>query len=814
MKRLFLLSALVSLCVSLYAGPRELQNFDDGWKFAFGDASSQSKDFGYGTEYFTYWTKAASIHNIGPYSLDFEPGKWGREWIDVCLPHDWVVDLPFSEKASHSHGYKTVGFNYPETSIGWYRKEFEIPESDTGKYISLRFDGIFHSSQVWVNGFYLGREDDGYVSSEYEISQYLNYGGKNVVAVRADATQESGWFYEGAGIYRHAWIIKKGEVNVVDDGLFIYSTINDDGSATVSAEMEICNYSLEECEGIEINCVIRDAEGKIVAGNGGKLGSVILPRETKSASLQLRLENPHLWGIEDPYLYTVTATLSSNGEILDSFNTRTGVRAIEFTSDNGFLLNGSRVQLKGVNLHQDHAGVGAAITDDIFEYRLLRLRSIGCNAIRSSHNPMAPALLDLCDSLGFLVIDENRLMGLNRYHRDHLERLIRRDRNHPSVILWSIGNEEWGLEWNDFGRRLTAAMREICHRTDPTRLMTVATSSGPAIVEPADVAGYNYILQNDVEGLRSEYPQRIAAGTEETTGCGTRGWYFDDPTGEHMPAINRGKQGSDSLYNCIERGWKFYHSRPYLSGLFYWTGFDYRGESNPLSYPATGSSFGILDYCGFYKDEAYYLKSWWTDEPVLHILPHWNLSGHEGEGISVWVYSNCDEVELIANGKNLGRKKMPVDGHLEWNTVYKKGYVKAIGYRDGRIVAREQLRTASEAISMVAETFIRPHTAIIDISLLDKKGNFVPDACNSITVEIDGPAYVMGVGNGDSAWKDSERPESAASRVPCPDNAAHTWPAFNGKAQLIVGCETSSLGKGLVKIHLSAEGCVPETIIL
>lgn len=814
-KRLLLLiSLLVLSALSLNAGPRECDSFDQGWKFSLGDASSPERDFGFGTEYFNFWTKAASIHNRGPYSLEFNPADWANEWTEVCLPHDWAVDLPFSGNASHSHGYKTIGPGYPQTSVGWYRKEFEVSSEDKGKHVSLRFDGIFHSSQLWVNGFYLGREDDGYVSSEYDITQYLNYGGRNVVAVRADASQESGWFYEGAGIYRHAWIIKKGEVNFADDGVFVHCTGTDDGSALLSVEMEIGNNSLRDYRGMDLTCTVKDAQGCIVAEKCTSLNAVILPEETIGASMSILVDHPHLWDVDDPYLYTVTATLSCNGEALDQVRIRTGIRTVEFTPDNGLLLNGKRLQLKGVNLHQDHAGVGSAITDDLYEYRLLRLRAIGCNAIRSSHNPMAPAFLDLCDSLGFLVIDENRLMGVNGYHRERLERMIRRDRNHPSVILWSVGNEEWGIEWNDFGRRLTAVMREICHRADPTRLMTVATSSGPAVVEPSDVAGYNYILQNDVEGLRLAYPERCALGSEETTGCGTRGWYFPDPEGGRMPAINRGKQGPDSLYNCIERGWQFYHSRPYHAGLFYWTGFDYRGESNPLVYPATGSSFGILDYCGFYKDEAYYLKSWWTDEPVLHILPHWNLSGHEGETLSVWVYSNCDEVELIVNGKRLGRKEMPADGHLEWDAVYKQGYVQAVGYKNGRAIAREKLKTASEAVSVSVEKFLRPGTAVVDISLYDKNGVFVPFACNTISVEVEGSAYVMGVGNGDSAWKEIERPLDAVSRNSCPENSSFAWPAFNGRAQLIIGSQTLLLGRGEVSVLIKADGCSPVRVQL
>ena len=806
MKKICTIIALSLVCHLLSAGDRKILDFDGGWEFSFGDASSPVEDFACGTEYFNFWTKAGSIHNEGPYSPDFDKSKWNRKWVDVCLPHDFVVDLPFSPQASHSHGYKTVGFKFPQTSVGWYRKVFEVPQEYSKKHVSIRFDGIFHSSQVWVNGFYLGREDDGYVSCEYDVTPYLNYGGKNVVAVRADASQESGWYYEGGGIYRHCNMIVKGKVNVADDGIFIYSDIALDGSAQVNVEMEICNCLPEQCGEVLLSVELKDADGNVVARRHRTVEEPLLPFETKKEVLRASIEKPHLWDITDPYLYTVTATVSRGGEILDRFDTKTGIRAIRFTHDDGFLLNGRRVPLKGVNLHQDHSGVGTAITDDIYEYRLMRLRSIGCNAIRSSHNPMAPSLLRLCDSLGFLVIDENRLMGVNGYHKEHLERMIRRDRNHPCIILWSIGNEEWGIEWNDFGRRLTAGMREFCHCADPTRLMTVATSSGPAVVENADVAGYNYILQNKVVQLHQDYPSRCSVGTEETTGCGTRGWYFDDTQGGRMKAINRAKQGPDSLYNCIERGWKFCLSHPWYAGVFYWTGFDYRGEPNPLSYPATGSSFGILDYCGFCKDEAYYLKSWWTDETVLHILPHWNLAGHEGETTSVWVYSNCDEVELIANGKRLGRKKMPSGGHLEWNAVYKKGYVKAIGYRNGQVAARETVRTASQAAAISTQLFVRPGTAVIDISLHDKDGNFVPDACNGITATIDGPAYILGVGNGDSAWKDPERPSSAASKVPCKENSTFSWHAFNGRAQLIIGSPSLSIGKQKVTVRLSADG--------
>ena len=517
------------------------------------------------------------------------------------------------------------------------------------------------------------------------------------------------------------------------------------------------------------------------------------------------MENPHLWSCEDPYLYTIVTEVSAGGKIVDSYETVTGIRHIAFDPDRGFFLNGKSVKLKGVNMHQDHAGVGSGIPDGLQEWRLLQLKKFGCNAYRSSHNPMTPEMLDACDRLGILVIEENRLTGVNEEHTRLLQRMIERDRNHPSVILWSVGNEEWGIEWKEFGTRIAETMREYCHRFDPTRLMTVASSSGPAILIPADVAGYNYILQNPVEKHRADYPERCALGSEETTGCGTRGVYFNvtdgrkpsavDAGGGRMVAFNRSKHGPDSVYNCIERGWKFYAERDYLAGLFYWTGFDYRGEPNPMVFPATSSEFGILDYCGFPKDEAFYLKSWWTSEPVLHILPHWNLDGHEGEKVSVWAYSNCDEVQLIVNGRKLGRKKMPVNGHLEWEATYKPGYVKAIGYKNGRKVMETRIETAGEPVNAVWTYETVGDVMVANVEMRDAKGRFVPTA--NCELEFTAPETgwkILGWGNGDPAYQYIERPFTTGAAATCPtgtpvpDPSAETVTihTFNGNAQVLL----------------------------
>ena len=766
---------------------RVVENFDNGWHFHFGNAASPAKDFGCGTEYFNYLTKAASIHNEGPYSEKFQESGWQ----EVCLPHDFVVDLPFSREASHSHGYKQVGYKYPETSVGWYRKTFRVEESDKGKHFEILFDGVFRDSRVWVNGFYCGGERSGYLSQCYDISDYLNYGGENIVCVRADATLEEGWFYEGGGIYRHVWLTKTSPVHIANDGVaFCSRFLNGDYSrALLSVTAEVRNLS--RCsQDAEIRVCLLDKEGREVTSAKGCGKKEVKPSYTVDYGAELTVETPRLWSTECPYLYTLRTEVLCQGETVDVKETKVGIREVVFHKDRGLLLNGKEVKIKGVNMHQDNAGVGAAIPDALQLWRIRKLQEFGCNAYRASHNPMSPAVLDVCDSLGILVISENRLSGSSEYAIGSLQKMIRRDRNHPSIILWSVGNEEWGLEWNEKGERVAATMRDYCHQFDPSREMTFATSGGPTVEVPVDVAGYNYIVQNPIEEHRRNYPERKCYGSEETTGCGTRGIYFDDPEGRWMKSLNRAPNGKDSIMNCIERGWKFYAERPWATGCFYWTGFDYRGEPNPLKFPAVGSEFGVLDYAGFPKDEAWYLKAWWTTETVLHLLPHWNLKGHEGETVSIWAYSNCDEVELFVNGHSLGRKKMPLNGHLEWTAVYQPGKIMAVGYRNGKKVKREVVETtgAAFAIDLSADrseiAADGSDVSVVTVAVRDKKGRVVPDACNEITIEVAGDIRILGTGNGDPADHSPERPLEAASRQ-------FRMKVFNGYARLFLQSGTT-----------------------
>ena len=792
-----LLVAGLMVCGSQAQSVREAIRLNQGWRFALGHASDPQKDFGCGTEYFNYLTKANSIHNEGPYVQKFNDAAWQ----EVSVPHDWVTNLPYASGASHSHGYKTVGYKYPATSVGWYRKIVKIGQEDLGKHISLQFDGIFRNATVWFNGFYLGTEPSGYVTQVYDVTEYVNYGGDNLICVRADASLEEGWFYEGAGIYRDVWLLKTADVSVAPFGTFVYSRLQSPyDSALMSVETEVNNHSLGDRQ-----CVV---EQRLLDANGAEVAKAeatslsLKGKQTATCVQTMNVRTPQLWSTDHPYLYQVETTVKVNGRVTDVYITTTGIRDIKFDANKGFLLNGQPLKLKGVNMHQDHAGVGSALPEALMAWRIKQLKRFGCNAYRSSHNPMTPALLDICDREGMMVIDENRLVGINDEHLRLLERMVKRGRNHPSIILWSNGNEEWGIENNVQGTRLAAALGQYTKLFDPTRPTTIANAGGSEMIKGLDVVGYNYISQNDVENRRRQHPEWKIVGTEETTGCGTRGIYFNSPDQPgHMRSMNLDTKDF-GVENVIERGWRFYAEHDWGAGAFFWTGFDYRGEPNPLKYPATDSEFGILDYCGFWKDEAWYLKSWWTDEPTLHVFPHWNLQGHEGEEIDVWVYSNCDEVELTVNGKKLGRQTMPRNGHLKWRAVYQPGRVVAVGYKGGKRILTETVETTKPASQVVLKPDRQQlhadgrDVAVVTVEVQDAKGRVVPDACPMLTFRLEGNGHILGVGNGDPSYLGPDHPE----KLNCKE---FQIPAFNGLAQVLVQSDSQ---QGAATLSCTADG--------
>jgi len=742
------------------AGMRERLLMDFGWRFAFGHAYDPSRDFRTGTSYFSYFAKAG--YGDGAASKTFDD----RSWRILDLPHDWAVELPFSPAAGYSHGYKAIGRQFPGTSIGWYRKTFSLPASDLGRRISIEFDGVHRNSIVWVNGFYLGEEHSGYSGFRYDITDYLNYGGENVVAVRVDATMEEGWYYEGAGIYRHVWLTKTAPLHIAPWGTFVSSEVNGP-SADITTRTTITNDGTR-AETFDVDQIVVDANGKTVAEC--RLSRLVLKQdEANEFASSMRVANPELWSVDRPYLYKLVTSIRSDGTLIDRYETTFGIRTIRFDANEGFFLNGKHLTLKGTNNHQDHAGVGTAIPDALQEFRIKRLKEMGSNAYRCSHNPPTPELLDACDRLGMLVIDENRLMGTNQEHLDLLKRMILRDRNHPSIFVWSIGNEEWAIEGNVTGARIASTMQAFVRRLDPTRRVVYPNSGwGRGISTVIDVMGFNYIFNGDIDRQHKEYPDQPAMGTEETTSRGTRGFYEDDSANAHMEATDRKPSGTSP-----ETGFKFYAARPFLSGIFYWTGFDYRGEPNPFGWPQVASQSGIVDLCGFPKDMFYYLKSWWTEQPVLHLIPHWNWLPDRTQSnspaakyrkeISVWAYSNCDEVELFLNAKSIGRKGVPKHSHVEWMVPYEHGTLIARGYRGGKeiIVDRVETSGAPASIELVPDRpVIRADgedVSVVTVEVRDAEKRMVPTASNEIEFSVQGPGRIIGVGNGDPSSHEPDR---------------------------------------------------------
>jgi beta-galactosidase len=732
--------------------PREHIQLDKDWRFALGHAYDTKKDFNSGTGYFSYFAKAS--YGDGAAAVSFDDRAWRR----LDLPHDWAVEQPFDSTGSFSHGFKAIGRNFPGASVGWYRKKFTVSKADKGKRISIAFDGVFRNSIVWVNGFYLGTEPSGYTGFEYNISEYLNYGGENTIAVRVDATMEEGWFYEGAGIYRHVWLNKTSPLHVAMDGTFITSTVNNN-AAKVNAAVTIANDD-KQPKNVTLKQTILDKQGKQVAAEA--IEKFAVPSMTKQdVNCDIAINDPVLWSLENPYLYTMVTEVMADNVVTDIYKTSFGIRTIRFDTT-GFYLNGKNIKIHGTNNHQDHAGVGAAIPDALNEFRIKKLKEFGVNAYRCSHNPPTPELLDLCDRLGMLVIDENRLMGVSGYHFDYMKRFMLRDRNHPSVISWSIGNEEWGIEGNALGAAIATTMQAYTKTIDSTRAITAAISGGwqKGISNVIEVMGVNYIAQINTDVHHAEFPDQPMWGTEEGATVATRGVYINDPKKHEIAAYDKPRNASAS---SIEEGWKHYAARSFLSGMFIWTGFDYRGEPTPYGWPTVVSYHGLIDLCGFPKDAAWYLKSWWGKDTVLHILPHWNWAGKEGKPIDMWVYSNCDEVELFLNKKSQGKKAMPVNGHLEWKVNYVPGTVEAVGYKKGKKIATDKVQTAKEPLTLhlsADKNEINSDGAdvsVITVEVKDKNGIHNPVADNEISFSITGPAKIIGVGNGNNTSLEKER---------------------------------------------------------
>ena len=730
--------------------PRERLLLDSGWRFSLGRADDPARDFGFGGGKAETFAKSGDL--FLPSSIKYDDSAWKK----VDLPHDWAVELPFeNDKALYSHGCKPLGRKYPATSIGWYRRVFDIPAADAGRRIALEFDGVFRDCIVAFNGHYLGGNLSGYAAFRFDVTDFVNYGDRNVLVVRADASLNEGWFYEGAGIYRHVWLTKTAPVHVAHWGTFVRSEVTG-SAATVRVTTEVENDGDEERTCQVVSAVV-DAEGKVV-GTVRSAPGPVTPWGRLEFEQQIAVGNPALWSPDTPNLYRLLTTVESAGAALDRYETPFGIRTLRFDAKDGFFLNGQHVEIKGTCNHQDHAGVGAALPDRIQYYRVERLKEMGTNAYRTSHNPPTPELLDACDRLGMLVMDETRTMSSSREGLSELERLMRRDRNHPSVVIWSLGNEEPEQE-TERGARIVTSMKRLARKLDPTRPVTVAMNYGGwrGAAPLVDVRGINY-HERDIDAYHRQMPNQPMVGTETGSTVSTRGVYANDKERGYVSAYDL---NFPPWAATAERWWGVYAERPFLEGGFVWTGFDYRGEPTPYGWPCINSHFGILDTCGFAKDNFYYYQAWWGSKPVLHLFPHWNWK--EGQEISVWCHTNLERVELFLNGRSLGAQNVVKNVHLEWKVKYAPGVIEARGYRGGQQV----LTAKRETTGAPARIVLRPDRARIaadgeDVSMVaaevvDSQGRIVSVANNEIAFSIAGNGRLIGVGNGDPSSHESDK---------------------------------------------------------
>jgi beta-galactosidase len=755
-------------------GPRQL--LDQDWRFALGHAQDPIKDFGFGLEQRTYAKAGTRV------AAAAEPDFDDKAWTSVRLPHDWAIDLPFTQSGPldpkveddprAAHGFKPLGREYPATSVGWYRKRIDLPAEDLGRRLSLEFDGVFRDCLVLFNGYVVGRHEGGYAPFRVDVTDFAVCGAANQLTLRVDASLGEGWFYEGAGAYRHVWLVKTEPLHIPQWGVFVRPTVQG-AAARLDITTELACQG--EARSAELVSRMLDPSGKAVAevrtsARIGAWGEAKLDHT-------LTLDKPALWSLESPSLYRLVSELIADGKLVDRTITPFGIRTVRFDPEQGFFLNDRPLKLLGTCNHQDHAGLGAALPDAIHAFRIQALKEMGSNAYRAAHNPPAPELLDACDRLGMLVIDETRRMSSDPAALEDLAAMVRRDRNRPSVILWSIGNEEQGQQATARGARIARTMRQVVDRLDGSRRLTAALDGGwgEGVSPEVDVLGFNY-RTDKMEAYHQRVPGQPIIGSETGSTVSTRGAYVHDDARHVAVAYDREFPWWAST---AESWWTIVAERPYIAGGFIWTGFDYRGEPTPFNkWPSVASYFGAMDSCGFPKDNYYYYRAWWRPEPLLHLLPHWTWPGREGQEIEVWCHSNLDRVELFLNGRPLGSRDVPRNRHAEWKVAYQPGVLEAHGFKNGKLVARERRETAGPAARLLLKAD-RPalaadteDCAVVSVSVVDAAGRPVPTADNLVSFALTGDGAIIGVGNGNPT---SLEPDRASQRK-----------AFNGLAMAIV----------------------------
>jgi beta-galactosidase len=786
------------LAASIYAqdlNSRNVNEFNFDWKFFLGDAANAQ-----------------------------QPEFDDSNWRNLDLPHDWSIEGKFDKDNPAG-----VGGGALPGGIGWYRKTFSIPEFEKEKLVFVDFDGVYRNSEVWINGHYLGKRPYGYSSFRYEITPFIKFGSeKNIIAVKVDnSKQPNSRWYSGSGIYRNVWLVTTNKIYVDHWGTFITTPEVNKKSAAVSIQVKIKN-AFAENKIVKVTTIIFDKKNNKVAESNSE--NEIPGSSEFQFTQQIKINNPELWDIQNPYLYKAISYVGSGGKSFDDYATTFGIRSFNFDIEKGFSLNGKQIKINGVCNHHDLGCLGAAINTRALERQLEILKEMGVNGIRTSHNPPAPELLDLCDRMGFIVMDEafdmwkkkktdfDYSLDWDEWHKRDLEDMVLRDRNHPSIFIWSIGNEIIE-QWDSTGIEMTRELVSIVKNLDKTRPVTTNMNdpqpnnflfkSGAL-----DLVGFSY-HQQDFEAFPKNFPTQKFIGSETVSALASRGFY-DMPSDSirrwpirwDLP-FDKGNPGNtcSSYDNCSapwgstqEETLKLIKKYDFLSGQYIWTGFDYIGEPTPYTWPSRSSYFGIVDLAGFPKDAFYLYQSEWTDKPVLHIFPNWNsenfINWKQGEDVDVWAYTNCEEVELFLNDKSLGSKRKTGDDlHLMWRVPFSPGTLKAIGKTGGKEILIKEIKTAGTPakINLEADRKIinsdGKDLCFITVKILDDKNVFVPYADNLVNFEISGEGKIIGVDNGLQTSLESFK--------------ANHRKAFNGLCLVVIQSQRNA---GKIFLKASSEG--------
>ena len=781
---------------------RDALSLDEGWRFHLGDIAPDSFPGGqgvnlYGPDITYHGAKAGCAW--GAAARGYDDSSWRR----VNLPHDWVVEQPFDEKALKQQGYRQRG-------IGWYRRTFKLAPSDRGRNLELQFDGVATRCTVYFNGSEVHHNFNGYSSFHINITPMARYGDDiNTIAVRVDANHTEGWWYEGGGIYRHTWLVKRSPVHVITDGVHANPVKAASGAWTIPAEVTLANTGAETASAA-VDIAVLDAEGKRIAGARSSAVNIV-PQGDAVAKVSIPVASPRLWSVDTPVLYTVRTTVLRGDQPVDTVETRCGFRTIRFDVEKGFFLNDQPLKLKGTSNHQDHAGVGVAVPDSLWEFRVRKLKEMGSNAYRTAHNPPAKEFLDACDRQGLLVMDETRHFNASTEYLQQLRWLVRRDRNRPSVILWSLFNEE-GLQGHEEGMEIARVMNAVVKQLDTTRPTTGGQNKGHLgwdgkanprnAAHVLDVVGINY-QTDEYAKIRAAYPDKPIVSTEDTSQIMTRGEYttnWSTVVGSY-DEVYPGWAATSNARNS----WAAICAQSSFAGGFSWTGFAYRGEPTPYGWPSASSHFGALDLCGFPKTEFYVRQALFVkDKPVLTLVPHWNWSGRDGQNIKVMALTNADTVTLSLNGKWIEEKKVDPFQMAEWQVPYAPGRLEAVAKKAGREVTRFAVETTGEPVALRLvpdrDTVAGDGRDAVPVTIeaIDAKGRHVPTANLAVELALAGPGENIGVGNGEPAGHDPEKGDKV--RI------------YNGLAQVIL--QGARAGSGDLVLRATSAGLKPaETTI-